>query len=303
MLLSIDHATTYAYDGQAWDSFNEVRLHAADDYRQTLLRFEIDVDPDASLRTFRDYYGNTVHHFHLPHRHPRMQIRTRSVVSTYAIPTPEPVPGELLPELRHRFFEYLAPTDRVPLNDDWVGIFGSIPIMPGDDVVTWISDLTAHLQRRLVYRSDSTTVDTRLADFAQSQVGVCQDFAHAMLAITRSVGIPSRYVSGYVHANPSGNEALIGAEGSHAWIEVYLPGSGWVGFDPTNGCMITQAHVKLAVGRDYDDVPPVRGLRRGSTTESLTVEVAVRHAGPDDLAGSVQAPNTEAPATSVELEQ
>ena len=286
MLLSIDHATTYAYDGQAWDSFNEVRLQPADDYRQTLLRFEIDVDPDASLRTHRDYYANTVYHFHLPHRHPSMQVRTRSVVSTYAIPTPQSVPGELLPELRHRFFEHLAPTDRVPLNDDWVGIFGSIPIRNGDDVVTWITDLTAHLQRRLVYQSDSTTVDTPLADFASTQVGVCQDFAHAMLAITRSVGIPARYVSGYVHSNPSGNEALIGAEGSHAWVEVYLPGSGWVGFDPTNGCIINEAHVKLAVGRDYDDVPPVRGLRRGSTTESLTVEVAVRHAGPDDLNGS-----------------
>jgi transglutaminase-like putative cysteine protease len=283
MLLSIEHATAYAYDGQAWDSFNELRLQPADDYRQTLLHFDVTVDPEASVRTRRDYYDNTVHHFHLPGRHPRMELRARSVVSTYGIPTPQVVPSELLPELRHRFFEYLSPTDRVPLNDDWLGIFGSVAIRPGDDVVTWITDLTAHLRRRLAYQSESTTVDTPLADFAKTQVGVCQDFAHAMLAICRSVGIPSRYVSGYVHANPSGDEAMIGAEGSHAWVEVYLPGSGWIGFDPTNGCIINQAHVKLAVGRDYDDVPPVRGLRRGATTESLTVEVAVRHTDPADL--------------------
>ncbi len=99
-----------------------------------------------------------------------------------------------------------------------------------------------------------------------------------MLGLLRLAEVPARYVSGYVHAAPWGDERMIGAEGSHAWVEVFLPGSGWVGYDPTNGCMVTEAHVKIAVGRDYDDVPPVRGLRRGGGDGDLSVEVAVRHA-------------------------
>ena len=148
----------------------------------------------------------------------------------------------------------------------------------GDEVTRYLLDLTVHLKARLTYRSNSTTVDTTLQDFANTQTGVCQDFAHAMLAICRSVGIPSRYVSGYVHSNPGGNEDMIGSEGSHAWVEVFLPGSGWVGYDPTNGCIINEAHAKLAVGRDYDDVPPTSGLRRGGGRGGLHVDVKVRRA-------------------------
>lgn len=287
MLLSILHETEYTYSEPAWDSFNELRLQPADDYRQTLLSFDLTVDPDTPVRNHLDYYGNTTHHFHLSERHDRLSIVSEALVSTYPIPAPHEVSARVLPELRHRFFEYLAPTRRVPLDQDWLSRFGAATLEPDDEVSWYLRDLTQHLQTRLTYRTNSTTVDTTLKEFAETQTGVCQDFAHAMLAVCRSVGIPARYVSGYVHSNPEGDESMIGSEGSHAWIEAFLPGSGWVGYDPTNGCIINEAHVKLAVGRDYDDVPPVSGLRRGGGMSRLQVEVRVRRAEAAEAASAV----------------
>ena len=111
-----------------------------------------------------------------------------------------------------------------------------------------------------------------MAEFVRARAGVCQDYTHAMLALCRRIGIPARYVSGYLE---TGAGLTLGSDASHAWIEAYLPGSGWVGFDPTNGTLVEQTYVKVGHGRDYDDVPPVKGLRRGGGTESLRVAVRV----------------------------
>ncbi len=278
MLLTIDHLTEYHYPRPALDSFNELHLQPADDYRQTLLSFDLELDPDTPLRSHVDYFGNTTHHFHLANTHTVLRVQATAKVSTYMIPLPQPTFASMLPELRHRFFEYLAPTQRVPLNQDWLEPFNVRPLLPYYEIVSYLEYLTKHLKETLTYQTDSTDVNTTLADFAKTRTGVCQDYAHAMLAICRSEGIPARYVSGYVHSNPRGDETMIGAEGSHAWIETFLPGSGWVGYDPTNGCLINEAHVKIGVGRDYDDVPPFRGLRRGGGRETLEVTVKVRHA-------------------------
>jgi transglutaminase-like putative cysteine protease len=277
MYLSITHVTEYCYSSPAFDSFNEIKLRPADDYRQTMLAFGLEVEPEAVVRDHRDYYGNVAHHFHLPFEHNRLRIKATSRVVTYPTPYPQPVSAWVLPELRHRFFEYLAPTRRINLNHDWFEAFGALRLGAGDDLVAYLVALTRYLQTRFTYQPDSTQVDTPLETFAETHTGVCQDYAHAMLAICRSAEIPCRYVSGYVHANPFGDETLLGAEGSHAWVEAFLPGSGWVGFDPTNGCLVNEAHVKIGVGRDYDDVPPVAGLRRGGGESTLTVTVQVRH--------------------------
>lgn len=278
MRLSVQHITTYHYDEPAWDSFNELRLRPADDYRQTMLEFGIEVGPEANLRNRRDYYGNLMQSFHVPDKHDTLTIEATSEVATYAIPEPKAVYSDTLAALRNRFFEFLAPTDRVPLNEDWFDIFGALPLKPGDELVNYLYQLNTYLHGRFDYSPNATDVNTPLADFAQQNRGVCQDYAHAMLAICRSAEIPARYVSGYVHSNPDGNETMLGAEGSHAWIEAFLPGSGWVGYDPTNGVLVSEAHVKIAVGRDYSDVPPVRGLRRGGGMDRLEVTVKVRRA-------------------------
>lgn len=276
MHLAVTHATEYRYDAPAWDSFNELRLRPADDYRQTMLAFELDIDPRPPLRSQLDYYGNVTHHFHLPSSHDRLSIESRSVVVTYPVPEPHPVPASVLPDLRHRFFEFLAPSDRVPLDRDWFEAFGALYLTPEGELASFLQQLTAYLHTRFAYRSDATNVDTPLVEFAEHTSGVCQDYAHAMLALCRAAGIPARYVSGYVHAMPFGDGQLVGSEGSHAWLEAFLPGNGWVGYDPTNGCPVNEAHVKIAVGRDYDDVAPLRGLRRGGGRSEMSVDVSVR---------------------------
>ena len=186
--------------------------------------------------------------------------------------------GTRYPRSATVFFEFLAPTDRVPLNEDWFAVFDALPLSPGNELVSYLSHLNRYLHGRFDYTPNVTDVNTPITEFAQKNQGVCQDYAHAMLAICRSAEIPARYVSGYVHSNPDGNETMLGAEGSHAWIEVFLPGSGWVGYDPTNGVLVSEAHVKIATGRDYSDLPPVRGLRRGGGKDELEVTVKVRRA-------------------------
>jgi transglutaminase-like putative cysteine protease len=277
MIVTVEHLTEYYYPEPAFDSFNELHLQPADDYRQTLVSFDLELDPPTPLRSHLDYFGNATHHFHLANTHTVLRVRSVAKVSTYMIPLPQPTYASILPELRHRFFEYLAPTQRVPLNQDWLEEFNVRPLLPDDEIVSHLEYLTKHLKDTLTYQPAATNVNTTLTDFAKTRTGVCQDYAHVMLAICRSEGIPARYVSGYVHSNPRGDETMIGAEGSHAWIETFLPGSGWVGYDPTNGCLINEAHVKIGVGRDYDDVPPFRGLRRGGGRETLDVTVKVRH--------------------------
>ncbi len=277
MYLTTQHITRYEYDEPAWDSFNQMWLRPADDYRQTLLAFDLNITPNAVLRSHTDNWGNIIHHFHLPAEHQHLIIEATSRVVTYPIPFPQMVYSWMLPGLRHRFFDYLAPTERVPLNVDWFEVFGALRLQPEDNLVTYLLELTRYLQTRFTYDPGSTDVETTLDVFAQTSRGVCQDFAHAMLALCRIANIPVRYVSGYIHSNPGGDETLIGAEASHAWVEAFLPGSGWVGFDPTNGCLVTEAHIKVACGRDYSDVPPVRGLHRGASSSQLTVDVQVRH--------------------------
>ncbi len=276
--LRISHVTRYGYEEPAHDSFNELCLRPNDDFRQTLHAFTLVVEPRVELRSHRDPAGNLIHHFHVPDPHRELSIETTSVVETYPVPVPVEVSASVLPGLRSRFFEYLAPTARVPLDRDWHGALGATRLVPEADVVAYAHGLTVYLRERFFYAPNVTLVDTPLADFVASGAGVCQDYAHAMLALCRQAGIPARYVSGYVHPHPFTNETLLGSEGSHAWVEVFLPGSGWVGYDPTNGCPVGEAHVKIGVGRDYDDVPPVRGLRRGGGAGTLDVQVNVRHA-------------------------
>jgi transglutaminase-like putative cysteine protease len=270
--LTVTHLTEYRYPEPAWDSFNEVRLSPTDDRGQSLLSFALELVPDATMRSHIDYHGNRVHQFHIPEAHRRLAIQARSSVVTYPRPTPIPVAARSLAELRPRFFEFVGPTRRVPLDRDWAAEMQSPALPPDGDVVQYLDGLTRHLHGFFTYRSDVTEIDTPLADFVRAGVGVCQDYTHAMLALCRMLGIPSRYVSGYLETSPGRN---LGSDASHAWVEAYLPGSGWVGFDPTNGVTVGQTHVKVGHGRDYDDVPPVKGLRRGGGTESLRVAVSV----------------------------
>jgi len=284
--LAVVHLTEYRYPEPAGDSFNETRIFPRDDDRQTLLSFTLGLSPDTPVRSHLDYFGNRVHQFHIHEPHTRLSIEARSSVVTYPRPVPVPVPMDSLAELETRFFEFLAPTRRVPLDRDWRAVMEAPAAAPGGDLVEYLSTLTRHLHAFFSYRQAVTEIDTPLTEFVRARAGVCPTTTHAMLAVCRMLGIPARYASGYVETNP---ERSLGSDASHAWVEAYVPGSGWVGFDPTNGVLVGQSYVKVGHGRDYDDVPPVKGLRRGGGSETLRVAVSVLRAAPPDAAATTSA--------------
>ena len=268
MNLFVAHTTQYHYPEPAHDSFNELWLEPVNDSRQIVVDFEIEVNPRVPIQSRLDYYGNRVHFFHIPELHRALFIETRSRVVTYQTPEPQPVFATELATLRPHFFEFLVPTRRVPLDRDWPTEINYPQPRPDESLVTYIETLTRYIHDTFAYDGNATHVNTPIEEFFRNRAGVCQDYAHAMLALCRSVGIPARYVSGYLHVG-------VGAEGSHAWVEVYLPGSGWIGFDPTNGTIVDEQYVKVAHGKDYDDCPPLRGLRRGGGQERLMVSLHV----------------------------
>ena len=270
MRAEIRHVTEYRYAEPVWDSFNEVRLHPTRDERQTVLAFDIRVTPDVPVSSHRDYFGGLIHHVHVHEPHTLLRIEARTLVVTYPTRPPQPAPYRALNAQQDGQVEFLLPSPRVP-KGDWPGVFGARSPAPDDDLPTFLLELTRFLYRRFQYAPGATNVRTSLSEFAVSGRGVCQDYAHAMLGICRQLGIPARYVSGYIYAGAD----FVGAEASHAWVEAYIPGSGWVGFDPTNNTAVVEAHVKIGHGRDYSDVSPISGHYHGSTRGELDVEVKV----------------------------
>ena len=271
----VRHVTEYRYPEVAWDSFNELRLRPCEDGRQTALAFQLDVVPGAEIREHRDYFGTSVHHVHVPGRHRELRIEARSLVLTHPAPPAPRVAVSALAPHREVLAEFLVASPHVPLNQDWAAAFGWT--LPGGraDLVAELDALTAHLYARFRYTPGATGVDTPLENFALSGVGVCQDYAHAMLAVCRQGGLPARYVSGYVYAGAD----FVGAEATHAWVECFVPRFGWLGLDPTNNARAGEAHVKIGHGRDYADVSPVRGVYRGGGRGVLGVEVQVQADG------------------------
>jgi transglutaminase-like putative cysteine protease len=267
----IHHITEYRYPEPAFDSFNELRLKPIEDARQSVLSFQLQLEPNVPMYSHLDYYGTTLHHFHVLEKHTVLRIETRALVVTHAMTQPIGQPASVLEPHKLPNIEYLTSSRRVPLEFDWASILGWHKLEATEDYVAYLDGLNSHLHSRFKYQSGFTKVDTPLLEFVQGGIGVCQDYAHAMLAVARSNGIPARYVSGYVYAGAD----FVGAEATHAWLECLIPGYGWLGFDPTNNTRINESHIKIGHGRDYDDVPPLRGLRRGGGVESIGVEVSV----------------------------
>ncbi len=271
MRTQIRHVTEYQYSETASDSFNELRLKPAQTDSQSLLGFKLTLQPPAPTTERTDYYGTKVHSFHLAGRHSALQIETSATVVTHRKPPPQAVLALSLNVLRNQWVEYLAPSKQVPAGD-WAAQL-EYPVLNNEtDLLEYLTGLNARIKTRFEYRGGVTQIGTPLEEFLRLGAGVCQDYAHLMLAVCREAGIPSRYVSGYVYAGAD----FIGAEATHAWVECLVPGSGWVGFDPTNDVLAGESHIRIGHGRDYADVPPIRGLRRGGGVERLEVAVTVQ---------------------------
>lgn len=283
---SIRHELEFRYDAPVRGSVMTLFLSPIRDRRQQLRSFSIETDPGGTMFEFRGPFRNRGHFFDRPGSHRALRIVARSSVDVSA--------SEALPKcLEPGSWDALAADIRTP--HLWLMLQPSRFAQPsspaleefkaarggidrGDDVLDSIRTLGSVLYEAFEYSPGTTAADSPIEHVLVTGQGVCQDYAHVMISILRDWGVPARYVSGYL--GPDGD--LTSSNESHAWVECWLPGLGWCGFDPANNCDCDQRHVRAAVGRDYADVPPVRGVFRGSANSALTTRVEVV---PDDSGG------------------
>ena len=287
MTYSVTHRTTYEYPAPVTVSYHVARLNPRGTAAQTCESSSLEVSPGPAVRGERsDYFGNQLCFFSIQEVHERLEIVARSRVRVRAAkaPTPETSPGwedvaglfrdPVLPEVIEPYqFVFDSPQVRASreLADYALGSFpNEAPVLAG------ALDLTRRIHSDFQYDPKATTVATPLEEVLKSRRGVCQDFAQMAIACLRSIGLPARYVSGYLHTRPAqGRERLVGADASHAWFAVFCPGFGWVDFDPTNNLRPAEEHVTVAFGRDFGDVSPVAGILTGGGKHAVRVSVDV----------------------------
>lgn len=274
--MRIEHTTVYEYDTPVLSSYNEARLLPQTEERQLTLDAMIRTDPPASQLRYWDYWGTQVVSFDLHQKHERLTVIGRSVVETVppsALPAADLSWDQVDDErFKDAFVETLTRTRMTTPAPELLEVARSL--RAGRTPKEYAEAVVTYVRETLRYRAGSTGVHTTAAEAWAAGVGVCQDLAHLALALLRCVGIPARYVSGYLHPRP---EAAIGevVHGeSHAWVEIWL--GRWFPADPTNGVAVGAEHVVVARGRDYSDVPPLRGLYSGSAGSSLSVSVSVQ---------------------------
>ena len=280
MFYRIRHLTQFRYDSPVSESLMELRMHPRTEGRQRCLSFDLAVDPRAQIFTYRDYLGNSIHHFDVPRRHLQLRIVTESLLEVQDQP---PLPLRLEPsawaELDQLaaagdYGEMLMPSQFALPTDALLGLARDLAIERRADPLSLLRELNSAMHDWFDYVPKATHVDSPIDQAIENRQGVCQDFAHIMIALVRHVKIPCRYVSGYLCPRPDKVDRSV--EGAtHAWVEALLPGLGWVGFDPTNDLVTDDRHIRTAVGRDYADVPPTRGIFKGKARSELTVMVHV----------------------------
>jgi len=273
--MSIEHVTSYEYEGDVLASYNEARISPARDASQTVLNHRVDVTPAASVMRYIDCWGTAVSAFDVHEPHRRLVIAGTSLVETVA-PNPDTtdIDWEVVRDekLRDRFYEYLAPSPRVSLDEPFLEVGAALADArsPRETVAA----VSAWVRESLVYEPGATDVSTNAGTALELGRGVCQDFVHVALAVLRAVGIPARYASGYLHpdADAAIDEGVTGQ--SHAWLEAWT--GSWQRVDPTNGSEVGERHVFVARGRDYVDVTPLKGVYNGNAAHSSDARVTIR---------------------------
>jgi len=282
MTFNIVHTTAYEYSAPAIESFTELRVRPRQSNRQTVHHHVTEVTPRAALEEFTDYYENTVECLSVPFRHKCLSVTSRSTVETFqrkdALSGLDLTVSEAVRlnwEHRRELFDFLMPSVHTPILPE-IEAMSRQQLPSSASFSESILGLCSYIFQNFAYVPGVTEVRTPLSEVLQKRQGVCQDFAHLMIALIRSAGLPARYVSGYIETEPVyGNSTMIGATASHAWVEVYLPSGLWLGIDPTNNILEGERHVQIGIGRDYHDVPPLRGVFKGAERQALSVMVTV----------------------------
>jgi transglutaminase-like putative cysteine protease len=277
--LQLLHRTTFVYEVGARDSFNEARLQPVDGDGQRLISFALRTEPESVLTFYTDYFGNAVHRFAIAASHPQLVVEARSEVESREDLGRTAVPAAPVrhPDTESDFesqIEFVQPSRYVPLDPELADTAANV-IRDCADVWSAAKSIGDFVYRTMRYRQQTTGIETTALEALKLRAGVCQDFAHLALGLCRSVGIPARYVSGYFFDDKRTVDQI---EASHAWAEAWVPGAGWVSFDPTHNCRTDERYVRLAVGRDYADIRPIYGTYQGSPTREMRVDVSVRPA-------------------------
>jgi transglutaminase-like putative cysteine protease len=286
MIYDITHVTEVEYEERVSVSHHLARLTPRRADRQSPLAHTWAFDPaPAVLREHHDIFGNPVAFFAMQGPHRRLSVTSRAAVDV-AAPAPLPARAPAWETVRDGdnalpidVFDFVVDSPLVAAGPAYA-TYAAESFPRGCPIVDGLVDLTRRLHRDLTFAPGVTTVATPIADVFRLRRGVCQDFAHLQIACLRSLGLPARYVSGYVETSPPRDEPrLIGADASHAWVALFVPGTGWIDADPTNDRVPVDRHVTLAWGRDYGDVSPMRGVILGGGEQRTRVAVDIARRG------------------------
>ena len=267
MKFEIVHSTRYRYTAPIAETVMEVKLQPMDGNGQRCLDFRLELSHGIKARTYIDGFGNHVHYFNLVRPHAGLSVISRSTVETGLDLTEDP--GE---ELVQDFLRFRSPVKDIEGVRELARRHRMDPTSPAS-VEQALDELTHTISREFTYDTAVTNVYSVVDDVLTLKAGVCQDFAHLLIAVARAMGVPARYVSGYIHLPKWGNKATTA---SHAWAEAWVAGRGWIGFDATHPVRTTPHHVRLAVGRDYTDAAPTRGVYVGSAGSTMSISVKTR---------------------------
>jgi transglutaminase-like putative cysteine protease len=274
----IQHVTKYSYPAPVRDGANQIILYPIQDEYQEVVRQELNITGDPSIDTFIDYYGNKVGSFTHNEPHSSLMISSRLWVDTKHRPLPgnDIFPAQKWEDLKR--LQYMVPYIDF-LKQEYFEGFGELKALvesekSKDDTPYQVAlRFSRYVYDNFKYIKGVTTVETTLDEIWKLKAGVCQDFAHILTLMLRLVNIPARYVSGYICTHR--NSTMRGEGATHAWAEAYIPDYGWLGIDPTNNCIANETHVRLAVGRNFSDCSPVKGIYKGASEHMLEVAVSV----------------------------
>lgn len=287
MRFRIRHVTKFIYPEPVYESHNEVRLKPRDSQNQHTLGFRLDVRPAAAVVEYRDAFGNIVHALSIHEPHRELVVMADSLIERDAAPEIDPARNQSFAEFliddeprAQEEYDFLHASRYVPFSDQLKRLFWMEHPRPDQPVGEYVARIVAWVRDQFAYEPGMTSVHSDVNHVLSAGAGVCQDFAHLTIGLLRLAGVPARYTSGYLA--PRGRLRPLGAQASHAWIEAMIPERGWTGFDPTHGCIATDHHLRIAVGRDYADVPPLHGVYRGaSSVHQMGVSLDISEDGGD----------------------
>lgn len=274
MLLKLTHQTDLTYSDLISESVMELRMAPRQEQDQHRLSFSLAIGPATSVSSYFDWLANTVHAFTINAFHREIRMVATSVIETdrpavdpMALADRWPLGNSPSNHTMYDFLHFSGPIVDSPALRD---VLLTLHVQNGTPLGELAIRIMHLIGERFVYKKGVTTADSPITDMLEHSAGVCQDFTQLMIGLARGLGIPARYVSGLVHP---GAERFKGYTETHAWCELFFPSTGWIGFDPTNQCVVSNNFVKVAIGRDYQDVAPNKGVYRGSADESINVTV------------------------------